>query len=158
MRAGQLLSMDRKPLILLVAGILITIFLYTVNIYLAGIAFVLIVTLVMSLMIMQDSTFLPDIVAELSEDSKAVVIRNSGNAVAKNVHVALVPVNVEFDLPSLGVEETHLHQTGQMMDKVKVVISFTSEKGTTFSRTYQLSALGGSFDPLKPMIPIFGYK
>ena len=158
MRAGQLLSMDRKLLILLVAGILITIFLYTVNIYLAGIAFVLIVTLVMSLMIMQDSTFLPDIVVELSEDSKAVVIRNSGNAMAKNVHVALVPANVEFDLPSLGVEETHIHQTGQMMDKVKVVISFTNEKGTPFSRTYQLSALGGSFDPLKPMIPIFGYK
>lgn len=158
MRAGQLLSMDRKLQILLVAGVFITIILYTVNIYLAGIALVLIVTLVMSLMIMQDSTFLPDIVAELSEDSKAVVIRNSGNAVAKNVHVALVPVNVEFDLPSLAVEETRVHQTGQMMDKVKVVISFENEKGTTFSRTYQVSALGESFDPLKPMIPIFGYK
>lgn len=150
--------MDRKLQILLVAGILITIILYTVNIYLAGIAFVLIVTLGMSLMIMQDSTFLPDIVAELSEDSRAVIIRNSGNAIAKNVHVALVPINIEFDKPSLAIEETLLHQTGQMMDTVKVVISFENEKGTPFSRTFQLSALGGSFDPLKPMIPIFGYK
>lgn len=150
--------MDRKLQILLVAGILITILSFLINIYLAGIVFMLLVAIVMSLMIMQDSTFLPDIVAELSEDAKAVVIRNPGNAKAKNVHVALVPINIEFDLPFLDVEATHLHPMGQMIENVKVVISFENEQGTAFSRTYRLSSLGEGFEPLKPMMPLFNWK
>jgi hypothetical protein len=45
-----------------------------------------------------------------------------------------------------------------MVEEVKVVIRFQNEKGTSFSRTYRLSALEGGFEPLKPMIPIFGWK
>ena len=150
--------MDRKLQILLVAGILITILSLLVSIYLAGFVFILLVAAVMSLMIMQDSTSLPDLVAELSEDAKAVVIRNSGNAVATKIHVALVPANIEFDLPFLAVEATHLHPVGQMIEEVKVVIRFENEQGTTFSRTYHLSSTGDSFEPLKPMIPLFGWK
>jgi hypothetical protein len=158
MRAGQLLSMDRKLQILIVAGIILTILLLFINIYAAGIVFVLLVAIAMSLMIMQDSTALPDIVGELSDDAKAVIIRNSGNAMAMKIHVALVPINVEFDLPFLDVEATHLHPVGQMIEEVKVVIRFENEQGTTFSRTYRLSSLGDGFEPLKPMMPLFGWK
>ena len=158
MRAGQLLSMDRKLQILLVAGILITILSLLVSIYLAGFVFILLVAAVMSLMIMQDSTSLPDLMAELSEDAKTIVIRNSGNAVATNIHVALVPANIEFDLPFLDVEATHQHPLDQMIIEVKVVIRFENEQGTHFSHTYPLSSLGNRFEPLKPMFPLFGWK
>jgi hypothetical protein len=158
MPAGQLLSMDRNVQILILAGVIVTLLLLLVSFHMAGIVFVLLVVIVMSLMIMKDSASLPDVVAELSEDAKAVIIRNSGNAVAEKIHVAVVPVNTEFDLPSLAVDGTHDHPLGQMVEEVKVVIRFQNEKGTSFSRTYRLSALEGGFEPLKPMIPIFGWK
>ncbi len=150
--------MDRKLQILLVAGIIITLFSLVGSIYIAGVIFLLFTVVIMSVMIMQDSTFLPDIVAELSDDAKAIILRNPGNAVAMKIHVALVPVNVEFDIPSLAAEETYRHPTGQMMEEVKVVIRFENEKGTKFSHTYRLSALGDDFEPLKPMMPLFNWK
>jgi hypothetical protein len=150
--------MDRKLQILLIAGIIITAIVFLFNIYAAGIVLVIFATLVMSWTIMQDSTFLPDIVAELTGDAKAIVIRNSGNALALKIHVALVPENIEFDLPSLGVDEMHIHPLEHMIEQVKVIITFENEKDNRFSRTYQLSGYGDNFDPLKPMIPLFHYK
>jgi hypothetical protein len=150
--------MDRKIQILLVAGIIITLGAFVISIYLAGIVFLILVAIVMSLMIMQDSTFLPDIAVELRADAKAIIIRNSGNAPAKEIHVALVPANIEFDITSLAADEVYEHAMGAMIEEVKVVITFENEKGTTFSRTFPLSALGEGFEPLKPMIPIFGWK
>jgi hypothetical protein len=153
-----MVSMDRKIQILLVAGIIVTLVTLLINFYLAGIIFVILVAIVMSLMIMQDSGFLPDIAAELKDDAKAIVIRNTGNATAMKIHVALVPENLEFDLPILAADEVYEYPLGTMMKEVKVVVSFENEKGNKFSRTFPLSAYGGGFDPLKPMIPLFGYK
>lgn len=150
--------MDRKLQILLIAGIIITAIVFLINIYAAGIVFLILVALVMSLMIMQDSTFLPDVVAELSEDAKAIVIRNTGNAPALKIHAALVPENIEFDLPTLGVEQSHIHAMEKMVGEVKVVLKFENEKGEAFSRTFRLSSTGENFEPLKPMIPLFQWK
>jgi len=51
--------MDKRSQVVLVLGIAITILLLLFNIYLAGIFFILAITVFMSLMIMQDSTFHP---------------------------------------------------------------------------------------------------
>jgi hypothetical protein len=158
MRAGQLLSMDRKLQILLVAGAIISFLSLLISIYVAGIVVIIVATIAMSLHIMQDSTFLPDIVAEMSDDAKAIIIRNAGNSPAVRIHVSIVPAGSEFDIPSLAADETFRHQDEKMMDEVKVVISFENEKGIRYSRTYRLSALEGGYDPLKPMMPIFGWK
>jgi len=153
-----MLSMDRKIQMVVVAGIIITLITFLINIYAAGVVFLILVAIVMSLMIMQDSTFLPDIVAEFSDDAKRIIIRNSGNAVATKIHVALVPENIEFDIPSLAAEEVHVHPMEKMIEEVKVVARFENERGDTFSRSYTLSARGDAFDPLKPMIPLFKWK
>jgi hypothetical protein len=153
-----MVSMDRKIQILLVAGILVTIAAFLINVYLAGIIALILVALIMSLMIMQDSTFHPDIVAELRDDARGVIIRNTGNATASDIHVALVPADIEFDLPRLEADDVHLYTLDKMIEEVKVVVSFRNEKGDTFSHSYQLSAYGESFEPLKPMIPIFKWK
>ena len=141
--------------ILLVSGIVITLIVFLINIYAAGIVFILFATLVMSLFIMQDSTILPDVVAELKEDAKTIVIRNSGNSPAMKIHLALVPLDIEFDLPSLAPDLTHEYPLGKMIDEVKVVITFENERGDAYSRSYTLSSRGGGYDPLKPMIPLF---
>jgi hypothetical protein len=45
-----------------------------------------------------------------------------------------------------------------MVEEVKVVVRYENEKGHPFSCTESLSSHGEKFDPLKPMIPVFGYK
>jgi uncharacterized protein (DUF58 family) len=150
--------MDRKIQLLLVSGIVITLIVFLINIYIAGIVFIILVALLMSLTIMEDSTFLPAVTAELREDAKAVVIRNTGNATAVKIHVALVPLNVEYDLAALDADKAHEYPLEKMIEEVKAVVSFENEKGITFSHSYQLSAYGSGYDPLKPMIPIFQWK
>ncbi|NMB78585.1 MAG: hypothetical protein GYA23_05770 [Methanomicrobiales archaeon] len=150
--------MDRKLQILLIAGIIITAMVFFINIYLAGIVFVVLATIIMSLLIMQDSTHLPDVVAELSDDAKSIVLRNTGNSPALNLHTALVPENIEFDIPSLGPDESHIHPMGRMIEEIKVVLTFENERSEKFSRTFRLSAYEESFEPLKPMIPLFRWK
>lgn len=150
--------MDRKLQILLVAGAFATLLSLLISAYIAGIVVIIVVVIAMSLLIMQDSTCLPDVVAEMSGDAKAIIVRNAGNSTAIGIHVSIVPAGIEFDIPSLAAEDTYRHQEEKMMDEVKVIISFTNEKGEPYSHTFRLSALEGGFDPLKPMIPIFGWK
>jgi hypothetical protein len=149
--------MDRKIQILLVSGIVITFIVFLINVYAAGIVFILFATLAMSLFIMQDSTVLPDVVAELREDAKAIVLRNSGNSPAVKIHLALVPIDTEFDLPALAADQTHEYPLTKMIDEIKAVVTFENENGDKFSRSYTLSSRGG-YDPLKPMIPLFRLK
>jgi len=150
--------MDRKIQILLVPGIVITLLVLLINIYVAGIVFILLVTLLMSLAIMEDSRFLPEVTVELREDAKAVVVRNSGNATAVKIHLALVPLNAEYDLAALGADQAHEYPLGEMVGEVKAVVTFANEKGNTFSHSFQLSAMGAGYDPLRPVIPLFHLK
>jgi hypothetical protein len=150
--------MDRKTAILLVPGLLITIIVFFISIYAAGILFVVLIAIVMSLLIMRDSASLPDIVAELREDAKAVIIRNTGNSDAKKIHVALVPLNIEFNLSSLPADATYEYALEKMIGKVKTVVTFENDTGNTFSRSYRLSSGEETFEPFKPMIPLFKWK
>lgn len=150
--------MDRKLQVLLIAGIIITAIATYFSIYTGGIVFIIFAAVIMSCLIMQDSAHLPEITAELSDDAKAVVIRNTGNETATAVHVALVPENIEFDIPALAVDESFRHPLDQMIENVKVVVTFENAMKNSFSRSFQLSAYGERFDPLKPMIPLFRWK
>ncbi len=149
--------MDKKTQIVLVLGIAITIILLQFNIYLAGIVFILAITLFISLLIMQDSVCHPNVEVSLSEDAKSVILINSGNAPAMNIHIALVPMNIEYDVRSLAIDETHNRLFDTMIPEVKAIITFENEEKNVFSKTYTLSALG-AYDPLKPMIPMFKWK
>lgn len=150
--------MDKRIIAVIAAGLLITLLLLFVDINLAGIAFIILVVIVMSLIIMQDSTFLPQIDARLREDAKAIVLKNGGNSPARKIHVALVPMNIEYDIASLAIDESHEYPFSTMLADVKVVISFENEKGQLFSLSKNLSATGEEYDPLKPMVPVFGWK
>ena len=150
--------MDKTTTAILAAGILVTLLLFFVNIYLAGIAFIILIVIVMSLMIMQDSTFLPQVDVRLREDAKAIVLINTGNSPAIKIHVALVPMNIEYDVATLAVDESQEYLLSSMIDTVKAVITFSNEKGQSFSSSYILCASGEEFEPLKPMFPVFGWK
>ena len=149
--------MDKTTTAVLAAGIILTVILFFVSIYLAEIVFILLVVIVMSLMIMQDSTFLPRVDVRLREDAKAIVLTNAGNSPALKIHVALVPMDIEYDIASLAVDESHEYPLSSMIAQVKAVVTFSNEKGQPFSDSHKLSA-SEEFEPLKPMFPIFGWK
>ena len=108
----------------------------------------------MSLFIMQDTKNLPDVVVELKEDAKGVVVRNSGNSDAVNVRVALVPVNIEYRIQTIAPDQVNEYPFESMLAEAKAVVTFENVMGDAFSRSYDLSARG-SYDPLRPMIPLF---
>src|SRR5512139_222201 len=150
--------MEKNIILLLVVGCLITVFLFFINIYLAGIALILLIAILMSLMIMQDTAGIPDIAAHFRDDAKAILLTNKGNARAVNIHGKLVPLNIEFDTPSLEVDSTFEYPLTAMIDEVKIVVNYQNENGRPFSSSAKLSALEEEPDLLKPIIPMFKWK
>lgn len=150
--------MEKNSIILLVLGAFVTIILLYIDIYLAGIVCIIFITIIISLSIMQDSRGVPDITAALSEDAKAILLTNKGNARALKLHGALVPLNIEFDVPMLDVESTFEFPLPTMITEIKIVVAFQNEDGKLFSRITKLSALEEEPDILKPMFPLFKWK
>jgi len=150
--------MEKKTVIVLACGILLTLLLFFISPYLAGMALIITIVLVMSLMIMHDTLGLPALEVLLKDDARGIVIRNSGNAPALDIHITIVPMDREFALASLGVDESHEFPVDEMIRSVKVVARFGSERGGKFSQTVKLSSMGEEFEPLKPVIPLFKWE
>ena len=145
--------------ILLAALLIISLALFLFNIYVGLMALILFIALFMSVEIAQTSKLHPDIEIRLSDDAKGIELRNRGNAAAFNIHVAVVPMNIEFDLPSLQEEEHYRYSFAAMVEQAKVVVTFENERGVRRSESLIVSALAGDEnDPLKPVFPLFGWK
>jgi hypothetical protein len=151
--------MDRNYLILLAGAGIITLILFLVNFWFGLIAAVVLVALLMSVYIMQDTIGHPDIVAVLKDQAKNLELRNRGNDEAHNIHVAVIPYNIEFDIPALQIEERYTHSFGSMVEEAKVVVTFQNAMGVGYKKTYMLRALERSDeDLLKPTFPMFRWK
>ena len=150
--------MDKRILVILVLGIIITIISAFLDMYLAGIVGVIFIAIIMSLMIMQDTAGIPEVVAKLSEDAKSIVLTNTGNARAEKIHVTLVPGNIEFEIASLDVDSSYEYSLGAMVQEIKIKITYSNENGRFFSRSKKLSVFDEDPDPLKPLIPMFNWK
>jgi hypothetical protein len=150
--------MDKRIQIILVLGILITIASAFLDMYLAGIVGVIFIAIIMSLMIMQDTTGIPEVVAKLSEDAKSIVLTNSGNARAEKIHVILIPSNIEFDIDSLDVDSVYEYSLGTMVQEIKIKITYINEDKRLFSSSKKLSVFDEEPDILRPLIPMFKWK
>jgi hypothetical protein len=151
--------MEKIHKILLATGALICILLFWIDFYLGATGAIVLVALAVSIFIMEDSRVLPELTVRLGDDAKKVVVENSGNAPAYRIHVALVPLDLEFDLPELAADARHEYPLTRMIDEAKAAVTFDDARGVQTSRTFTLSALGtGDDDPLKPMFPLFKWK
>jgi len=151
--------MERKHILILAAGAVFCVILFFINIYLGAMGIIVLAALAMSLWIMEDSRVLPEITVSLGDDAKKIRVKNEGNTTAYAIHVALVPLDTEFDLPELAADATYDYPLPHMIDEVKAVVSYRVQTGGETSRTFPLSALGGSGDDLlKPMFPLFKWK
>jgi hypothetical protein len=150
--------MDKRIQIILVLGILITIASAFLDMYLAGIVGVIFIAIIMSLMIMQDTTGIPEVVAKLSEDAKSIVLTNTGNARAEKIHVILIPSNIEFDIDSLDLDSVYEYSLGTMVQEIKIKITYSNENKRLFSSSKKLSVFDEEPDILRPLIPMFKWK
>ena len=151
--------MEKKHILLLVAGAVCCVILFFVNIYLGATAIIILAALAMSVLIMEDSRVLPEITISLGDDAKKIRVKNKGNAPAYEIHVAVVPLDIEFDLPELAADAIYEYPLPRMIDEAKAAVSFRAGTGAQTSRTFSLSALGKNGDDLlKPMFPLFKWK
>jgi hypothetical protein len=113
----------------------------------------------MSFHIMGETSDLPEVACFLSEDAKRIVLVNRGNDRALGIHVTLVPLEKEFDLPELPSDGRREFPLPGMIAEAKALVSYENGAGRRFSRTFPLSATGkGEEDLLKPLFPMFGWK
>jgi hypothetical protein len=150
--------MEKNITILLILGVIITLLLLFMNIYLAGMAAIIFIVLLMSLYIMHDTRGIPELVAKFKEDGKAIILTNNGNARAEKIHATLVPGPGDYDIPSLDADLSFTIPLHAALEEVKIVITYSNENGRAFSSTTKLSLLADEPDLLKPMIPLFKWK
>ena len=150
--------MDKRIQIILVLGIIVTITSAFLDMYLAGIVGVIFIAIIMSLMIMQDTTGIPEVVVKLSDEAKSIVLTNTGNARAEKIHVTLIPSNIEFDIASLDVDSVYEYSLGTMVQEIKIKITYSNENKRLFSSSKKLSVFDEDPDILRPLIPMFKWK
>jgi len=155
--------MNNRLLLLSVAGILIVLALVAFGgIFIGGIGLIIVATLAASLILNEKGKELgaiPDLDAVLSNDAKNIIIRNHGNSPAYSVHVAIVPLNREFDVETIGPDGRYSWEAEEMIQEAKAAITWNDAEGRTYSEQSRLSALGKSEDDLlKPMFPLFETK
>ena len=154
--------MERYQKIVVVLGIILIIIFLPIDIFFAGIAAIITVALFVSfLMVNLSKRFAiePELIAVLAMDAKAVVIKNKGEAQAVNIHVAVVPLDIEFDVPQLEPDAQYQFALPHMVEEAKAAITYEDAQGRHFAHSSPLSAMeGGEEDLLKPMFPMFGWK
>ncbi|MDE4907870.1 hypothetical protein L0665_04510 [Methanogenium marinum] len=145
-----------------IAGIAVFVYLAIIGMFFAsiGVMIILIVGMTAYLtMIGKKIGEIPELTAKLSPNAKNIIIRNSGNTSAIQIHVAVVPLDIEYDISEIPADEEHTHSLDAMIREARVVITWKDNDGHAFSHESQISALGkGEDDFLKPMFPMFDIK
>ena len=150
--------MDKNIKIFIILGIIITIAAYFYDIYLAGIVGVIVIALIMTMMIMRDTTGIPEVVAKLNDDAKGIVLTNTGNARAEKIHATLIPDNLDFDIASLEVDSTFVYPLDKMVQEIKINLTYSNENGRLFTSSKKLSVFDEEPYLLRPLIPMFKWK
>ncbi|HQD24955.1 MULTISPECIES: hypothetical protein [Methanoculleus] len=150
--------MNKNQRIVLVIGGLITLGLFFIDPFIALIALILVLVLLMSLRIMEETGNYPLVTATLSEDAREIIVTNTGTAKAQNIRIALVPLNIDFELASLEPDEESGFSLESMISEAKAVVTYENTAGQKQTRSYPLKALEAGRDLTEPMFPIFGRR
>jgi hypothetical protein len=150
--------MKRNHVAVIVAGLVLSALLAVVSIYLTGIGIILVIALAMSFQIMEDTERLTDLAVGLSENAKSLIIINKGNMLIRNIAVTVIPLNVEFVVPELAVDEKFTFDFHQIINEARAAVEFEDVNGRKYNKSFELSALRSDDDLLKPMMPLFDWK
>lgn len=152
----------RQAAVVAIAGVVLFLYLASIGQFLASIAVMIVLIIGMVIIMTRLSKKfgdIPELTAKLSPDAKSVIIKNSGNTSAFQIHIALVPLNIEYDITEIPADEEHTYSLDSMINEAKAFITWKDTEGHDFSHESVISALGrGEDDLLKPMFPMFDIK
>ncbi len=154
----QSLLMERSFLVVLAIGVAVAAGLALVSPFFSLIALIIVGVVLMVIWIGSDTRDLPDVQVDFSEDGHAVIVENKGNAPAQRVHVSLVPIGLEADVPSLAPDEAHPVPLAGQVAEAKAIITYQNGSGQTFRRTMVISVLHSSEDLFRPAFALFRWK
>lgn len=116
-------------------------------------------TLAMAVMVSESAETLvekPILLAFLGEDGRSFILKNIGNVDALDIHISVVPSNLEYLIERLEADTGEKTDCGQLIGKNKVIIDYTDGTGKRYSKTTDLNFRQEcEYDPTKPMIPMF---
>ncbi|MGD9936457.1 MAG: hypothetical protein AB7S61_03150 [Methanoregulaceae archaeon] len=150
--------MERSFLVVLAIGVVAAAGLALISPYLSLIALIIVGVVLMVQKIGSDTHDLPDLQVEFSEDARAVIVENKGNAPAHGIHLSLVPIGVEADVPSLAPDAMHPVPLAEQVAEVKAIVTYRNGQGQEFRRSMVISALHSTGDLLRPSFALFRWK
>ncbi len=150
--------MERSYQVVLAIGVVAAAGLALISPYFSLMALIIVGVVLMVLKIGSDTHDLPDLQVDFSDDARAVIVENKGNAPAHGIHLSLVPTGVDADIQSLAPDAVHSVPLPEQVAEVKAVISFRNGSGQEFRRSMVISALHPTGDLLRPSFALFRWK
>ena len=146
----------------IIAGIAAFAYLSIIRQFVASIVVMIMLMIIMTVIMTKHgrtASNIPELTARLGPDAKKIIIRNSGNIPATEIHVAVVPLDIEYDIAEIPADEERTHSAEHMIPEGKVYITWKDAGGHEFSHESTISALSrGEEDLLKPIFPMFDPK
>lgn len=151
--------MERIHKIAIIACLAISVILFPVSILLTATGLIITGTLAMAVLISESAGKAVDrplLFAFLGEDGRSFITRNIGNAPALEVHVSVVPSNLEYLIGRIDADNEEKTDCGQLIGKNRIIMEYADESGKRYSKSADLQFKEDcEYDPTKPMIPIF---
>lgn len=151
--------MKKNHIIVIAACLAVSVLLFPVSVLLTAAGLIITGTLVMAVMVSESAEELvekPIIFAYLGEDGRSFVLKNIGNVDALDIHISVVPSNLEYLIERLGSDTEEITDCGQLIGKNRAIINYTDETGKRYSKSAELKFKEEcEYDPTKPMFPMF---
>ncbi|MBN1431590.1 MAG: hypothetical protein JW931_02340 [Methanomicrobiaceae archaeon] len=151
--------MKKNHKVAIVACLALSLLLFPVSVLLTAVGLIITGTLAMSVLISESAETVVDkpiLFAYLGEDGRSFILKNIGNVDALDIHISLVPSNLEFLNKRIEADTEDKTECGQLIGKNRIIVDYTDETGNRYSKTANLNFKDDcEYDPTKPMIPIF---
>jgi len=140
-------------------SLIISVVLLPFSVILTAAGLIITGTLAMGIMISESAESLVDrplLFAYLGEDGRSFVLKNMGNIDALDIHVSIVPANLEYLIERIAADIEEKTNCDQLIGKNRIIVNYTDKTGTRYSKSADLSFNEEcDYDPTQPMIPLF---
>ena len=151
--------MKKNHKVAIAACLAISLILFPFSALLTAVGLIITGTLAMSVLISESAETVvnkPILFSYLGEDGRSFILKNIGNVDALDIHISLVPSNLEFLIERIEADTEENTDCGELIGKNRIIVDYTDETGTRYSKTANLNFRDDcEYDPTKPMIPIF---
>ncbi|GEM_PF-4663246 len=98
----------------------------------------------------------PLLFAYLGDDGRSFILKNIGDADALDIHISIIPSNLEYLFEHLGADSEEKTDCGRLLGKNRIILNYSDEDGKRYKKTAELGFREEcEYDPIKPMFPLF---